>query len=80
MFKKLIFGFLLYTIIWWILFTVYFNLTDTNKNRDYKKEGLYSYITSFIYFIIFCLVFFIVDNIGGSGNSSSISKITSDDN
>lgn len=80
MIKKIILGFLLYTIIWVILFTVYFKFTDTNKNRDYKKEGIYSYVTSFIYFVIFCFIFIIIENIGGSGSSSIVSQITSEDN
>lgn len=74
MLKEIFIVLILYCISWWVLYTIYFKFGNKNTNKDYGKDGLYGFIISLIYFIIFTFLYVCVSNF--NLNVFSISKLT----
>lgn len=60
MIKQLFLAFLLYSIIWWVLFTLHFDYVDKREDKDYKRDGLNGYTNSLLYFILFSVIYVII--------------------
>ena len=62
MLKLLFIVLLLYCVSWWILYSVYYKFGNNNTDKNYSKDGLYGFIISIIYFVIFSFLCICVSN------------------
>lgn len=79
MFKQLLLVFLIYSILWWIIFTIYFKIASKKKEINYGKEGLTNYITSVLYFLIYALSFLGVSGLMGNQETPELKVVGQED-
>lgn len=70
MIKQLFLAFLLYSIIWWILFTIHFDYINKREDKDYKRDGINGYANSLLYFILFSVIYVIIQTMLESDNKN----------
>lgn len=62
MLKQIFIVLILYCVSWWVIYSVYFKFGNKNTNKNYSKDGLYGFIISLLYFIIFTFLYVCVSN------------------
>lgn len=81
MLKQIFIVLILYCISWWVLYSIYFKFGNKNTHKNYSKDGLYGFIISLIYFIIFTFLYVCVSNFKlGSFSISNLTGISKNGN
>lgn len=81
MLKQLFIVLILYCISWWVIYSIYFKFGNKNTHKNYSKDGLYGFIISLIYFIIFTFLYVCVSNFKlGSFSISNLTGISKNEN
>ena len=63
MIKQIFLAFLLYSVIWWVLFTIHFDYINKNENKNYKRDGINGYAISLLYFLLFTVIYVIIQTL-----------------
>ena len=80
MLKQIFIVLILYCISWWVLYSIYFKFGNKNTHKNYSKDGVYGFIISLIYFIIFTFLYMCVSNLKlGSFTISNLTGLSRND-